>query len=411
MREKGDNQVNIDNEKKAGGEEKEGSATAQNEQVQKALERQFPNLIQLGKRPTTISLGGLLRKQLPEREHLVLPWLRQQESAMVFAAPGVGKSLFAMSLALSVAGGGKALGKWDAPRARRVLYVDGEMPTDDIQERAKLLMPSVGGDAEKMEKNLHILARQEQGGGRIFPDLSDEKGRETLLFLAKRGGAELIILDNLSTLTSFNDENAASDFNDIVKFLLRLKQEGIACLLVHHSNKCGESYRGSSKIATTFEAIIQLKEVDLKSTDIDGTTRFRLSWTKYRGKREGGTGMVLDFALAPVLSDDEDSGVKGGELRWLCSSGEDSEVELILEMVRSGDYGSQKEIAEALGIATGKMSGLKRKAILDKHITLEEWEEHLPGRGGKKKAGVKGGDISTDNYSGKSTEQAGNADY
>ena len=219
-------------------------------------------------------------------------------------------------------------------------------------------------------------------------------------------------MDNLSTLTSFNDENSASDFNDIVKFLLRLKQEGIACLLVHHSNKGGESYRGSSKIATTFEAIIQLKEVDLKSTDIDGTTRFCLSWTKYRGKREGGAGIPLAFALASVLSDDEDSGVKGGELRWLCSSGEDSEIETVLEMVRSGDFGSQKEIAEALGIATGKMSGLKRKAIMDKHITLDEWEEYLPGKGGRKRNGAGGeGGSTTDDDNGKSTEQAVNTDY
>lgn len=53
-----------------------------------------------------------MEMDLPRREHLIIPWLRQGESTMVFAAPGVGKSLFALDIALSVAGGGKCIGLW-----------------------------------------------------------------------------------------------------------------------------------------------------------------------------------------------------------------------------------------------------------------------------------------------------------
>jgi DNA invertase Pin-like site-specific DNA recombinase len=61
--------------------------------------------------------------------------------------PGVGKSLFALSAALAVAGGGEFLG-WTTAKKEggwRVLYIDGEMHIADIQERANLLLDAVPG--------------------------------------------------------------------------------------------------------------------------------------------------------------------------------------------------------------------------------------------------------------------------
>ena len=66
---------------------------------------------------------------------------------MVYAATGVGKSMFALSAALAIAGGGEFLGWKPDERANgagwRVLYIDGEMHVADIQERARMLMHAV----------------------------------------------------------------------------------------------------------------------------------------------------------------------------------------------------------------------------------------------------------------------------
>lgn len=336
-----------------------------------------PSLIPRERQPKSMALGELLDMNIPNREHLVFPWLRQRESAMIYAAPGVGKSLFALSLALAVAGGGKALGMWDAPKARRVLYIDGEMPVDDIQARARMLLPAAEGDPEAIRENLHVSARQFQHNGAIFTDLSDESSRETLIYKAKKGKVDLLILDNLSTLATVDDENAAGEFNDTVKFLLRLKQEGIACILVHHSNKTGESYRGSSKIATTFEVIMRLEESSLKATDQPGTTRFRLSWNKFRGRKEGGAGVPLDFALETALFDDEDSGIKAGTSRWITAPAEDARLEQLLELVRTAEYKTQRELASALEVNVGTVNKWKTKAIEHGLITTAEWEEFM----------------------------------
>ncbi|MFD1378908.1 AAA family ATPase [Fodinicurvata halophila] len=95
------------------------------------------------------TLGKLLDSEFPERRHLLSPWLRQQETAMVYAETGVGKSMFAASVALAVAGGGEFLG-WrpklrEGERGYRVLYVDGEMHIQDIQDRMRVLIKAVPG--------------------------------------------------------------------------------------------------------------------------------------------------------------------------------------------------------------------------------------------------------------------------
>ena len=70
-------------------------------------------------------LDDLLELKLPPRDYLISPWLKQFESAMVWAPPGVGKTMFCLSLALAIAGGGEFLG-WKAPKPRKVLFFDGE---------------------------------------------------------------------------------------------------------------------------------------------------------------------------------------------------------------------------------------------------------------------------------------------
>lgn len=45
----------------------------------------------------------------------------------------------------------------------------------------------------------------------------------------------------------------------MLKLKLKLKQAGIAAILVHHSNKSEDNYRGSTAIAATFEVISGLE--------------------------------------------------------------------------------------------------------------------------------------------------------
>lgn len=317
----------------------------------------------------TITLGRLLAHQFPPREALVDPWLRQGESAMLWAAPGTGKTLLTLTLAVMVAGGGAVLG-WRSPKPRKVLLIDGEMSAEDLQERAKWLIGTVEGiDPEAAAVNLHILSRNWQRPEVAFPDLGEREGgqggasgQDQAVAEALRCGAELMLLDNFSTLVEVADENDASSMNATLAFLLRLKQLRIGCVLVHHSGKDGGAYRGSSKLATTFEVILGLKPLDSVATSAGAA--FRVEWTKYR--REP-CEAVRSREVRLVRGQD-------GAPRWEATATMDDDVRRLLEAVETCAFGNQKEVAAHLGWDPGKVSRMKMKAVKAGLTTDKHWQ-------------------------------------
>ena len=67
--------------------------------------------------------------------------------------------------------------------------------------------------------NLTIISRQQQGAGIRFPDLATStgagNGQDVILRAAGDAEAELVILDNLATLSELSDENEAAVSSDI----------------------------------------------------------------------------------------------------------------------------------------------------------------------------------------------------
>ena len=84
----------------------------------------------------TFNLEQLLNLKLPPREFILEPILRERESAMIYAWRGAGKTQLGLGLAYAIASGGTIL-RWQAPRPRRVVYVDGEMSLNTMQERLR----------------------------------------------------------------------------------------------------------------------------------------------------------------------------------------------------------------------------------------------------------------------------------
>ncbi|MGJ8587369.1 MAG: AAA family ATPase [Yoonia sp.] len=96
------------------------------------VRRPMPKITLAELRSTTAH--DLLNRSFQPRKMLLDPWLRTEESCIIWAASGVGKTMLSLSLALAVSGGGK-LGDWNAENPCRVLYVDGEMHLQDVKDR------------------------------------------------------------------------------------------------------------------------------------------------------------------------------------------------------------------------------------------------------------------------------------
>jgi hypothetical protein len=319
------------------------------------------------------TLEELLASTFKRRRHLLHPWLREQESCMLYADTGVGKSMFALSAALAVAGDGEFLG-WSPDKKPdgqgwRVLYVDGEMHITDIQERATMLLDAVPKvDRDRVMQNLQFLARQHQDPEATFPTITEPAGTQFFLERIRKGELDLVVLDNFSTLGEVEDENAASSFNAIQEFLLQLKVQGVATILVHHAKKnsgdnrkgerTGNNFRGSSKLAATFETIIELERLRPQAA-YEGAA-FRVRWDKVR---MGGPQRAVRETVARLKEEFSNDDEEAPTAVWEHEAGALYQMDDMKERLIDGQFITQKEIADVYRVSPTTAGNWVKKGV------------------------------------------------
>lgn len=185
------------------------------------------------------------------RETILEPWLHAQDLVMVFAARGIGKTHFALSVAYAVATGTK-FAKWSAPRPAKVLYLDGELPGAVMQQRLLMHCP----DQEPAPGFLRVFTPDLLPDGRPMPDLSTFAGQEELETMIETD-TQVIVIDNLSAWARSGRENEAESWLPVADWILALRRRGIAVILIHHAGKGGQQ-RGTSKREDLLDVVIGL---------------------------------------------------------------------------------------------------------------------------------------------------------
>jgi putative DNA primase/helicase len=196
-----------------------------------------------------LGIDDLIAMQIPRRELLLDPILPANGLIMIHARRGGSKTFLALSIGLAVAGGTSLL-RWSAPKARRVLYVDGEMTLVDLQTRVAALKAGMGMTI--LNDHFRILAADHAD----IPDLARDAGQRELDPLLE--GVDLLIIDNISTLCWTGSDNDAGSWTSMQEWILRLRRRGTAVLLVHHSGKSGEQ-RGTSRREDVLDTVIGLR--------------------------------------------------------------------------------------------------------------------------------------------------------
>lgn len=197
------------------------------------------------------SAKELVRLPTSELQPLLSPWLYEKCLCMVHAKRGVGKTQFAIGVALAAARGQSFLG-WEAPAPREVLYVDGEMPVQVLQQR---LSDQSGGEAQ-LPDGLRIVTPDTQDGP--MPDLATTEGQAQVDSLVTANTA-LIVIDNLSCLVrSGGAENESESWTLVSEWALRHRRLGRAVMFIHHSGKTG-AQRGTSKREDILDVVINLR--------------------------------------------------------------------------------------------------------------------------------------------------------
>jgi putative DNA primase/helicase len=198
-------------------------------------------------------LESFLHLERPPRQWLAEGLIAERGLAMVHAKRGVGKTHFVLGLACAIAAG-KPFLRYRVPAPAGVLLVDGEMPTPDLQERLRLNVKA----GAYPEAPLRILCADL--AERSLPSLATPEG-QAVIEGKLTPSIKLLILDSVSTLCQNGDasENDAASWDAIQTWILRLRRQGFAVLIVHHGGKDGRQ-RGTSKREDVLDQVLLLQQ-------------------------------------------------------------------------------------------------------------------------------------------------------
>jgi len=287
-----------------------------------------------------LGLQEFLALELPPREFLLNPWLSTQGLAMIHAPRGVGKTHVSLGIAIAVATGGEFLG-WHAPRPRGVVFIDGEMPANLLQERISNIIASADATPTPL---LKVVTPDLQSHG--IPDLATQNGQQAIdrLVTPEIG---LIVVDNLSTLLRSGAENEAESWEPVQTWALRHRAQGRAVLFVHHSGK-GGTQRGTSRREDVLDTVVALRRPS------DYTPQQGAAFEVYFEKARALYGKEVAPFVARLRT------MADGRQQWDVESTDNDDVATIASLMQQGL--TQTEIAARLNCHKSSISRMARQA-------------------------------------------------
>ena len=164
--------------------------------------------------------------------------------------------------------------------------------------------------------------------------------------------ADLLILDNLSTLFPSGGESASDAWVPMQNWLLNLRRRGVSVLFVHHAGTNGRQ-RGTSRREDVLDTVIALRRPANYSPDQGA--RFEVHFEKLR-HRIGEFGQPFEASAEPMSSEDGRSGIA-----WAAS---DLMPPLLTEAASLFEDGQTvREVAAVLRISKSEAGRLRQRAV------------------------------------------------
>ena len=287
-----------------------------------------------------LSASEFLTLELPPRELIIDPWLPTKGLAMVHSKRGAGKTFLLLGAAYAVSCGEDFLG-FNISKPRRVLFIDGEMPGESMQRRLAALVQSFAKEPPD-PAYFRILSADTTESG--LPDLGATSGQAELD--AAIGDAEVVFVDNLSTLVRSGKENEGDSWLSVQGWALAHRRGGRSVVVAHHTGKNGLQ-RGTSRREDVLDTVIHLRQPSDYSPEQGA--RFEVHYEKNRG-------FYGDDARSFEAKYEE----RNNAAMWTRTGLADVELDRVANALNEGM--SIRDIAEMLGIHKSKVERLKNKA-------------------------------------------------
>lgn len=231
--------------------------------------------------------------------YLIKGWLDRGAFSVVYGESNVGKTFFAMDLALHVAAGKD--------------WHDSRIPSGDKWSGPVLYIAAEGGSGinnriEAMRRHkADLMAQIEENGDFTLLseplDLCTANDADYLVEAIRKDFAQmpaLIVVDTLARTMGNGDENTAKDMGQFVRNIDHLRKEtGAHVMVIHHSGKdASKGARGSGSLRAAADTEIEL-------TRNDGVVM-----AEARKQRDMPCDGVFAYSLKPVFLGVDDDGDK-----------------------------------------------------------------------------------------------------
>jgi RecA-family ATPase len=171
-----------------------------------------------------------MERQIEPTDHLLGQLFSTSTRALFSADTGLGKTMIGLGWAFAMCLGRDFM-HWKSRRSARVLYIDGEMPRDLIQERIGEACKWFGVEP----REAHRIAVVSTEDFEDAPPLDTEEGQAWLdEFIAANGHFDFIFFDNIMSLcsASMKEEDSWQAMKGFVKSLTKRR---IGQLWLHHT--------------------------------------------------------------------------------------------------------------------------------------------------------------------------------
>ena len=209
-----------------------------------------------------------------EPPDMLLGELFSTTSRILFSADtGIGKTMIAMAWAFAIGLGSDFL-FWRSRRRVRVLYIDGEMPRDLLQERIELACKWFG--VEPPDRGLMFLSREDFED---MPPLDEVDGQNWLDDkIESIGGVDFIIFDNIMSLCAAIMKEEDS-WQKLKPYVLSLSKRHIGQLWLHHTGHDKSRAYGTKTREWHMDTVMHAEEVEKDHIS------FNLKFTKTRRRK------------------------------------------------------------------------------------------------------------------------------
>lgn len=294
-----------------------------------------------------LDVGAMRRQRPPPVAWLVEGLCARGALSLLAGQPKAGKSLLGLALAGGVAAG-EAVGGI-ACRGGTALVVDAENGEGELHRRLwSLDLPA------RAAARLHVLEARSL-------DLRFELARLERLIAAC--APDLVVLDSFRSLWSGSERSDAEVAALLGGLRALAERRGLGILLLHHTTKGGEAYRGSGAIAAAVDLAATLSA---DQSDPDGAHRALEVFASRLGPAAGplrlrlqssGGRLRIEAAKAPSKAAPARGGLK---------------AEIIAATTKAGGWLEQAELAHALGRAPSEGSLRNALAALKAEGKLED---------------------------------------